>query len=77
LILQGFSADLIPSNGQKITTLVGIIAAFVSTIGTVSTVILAWRADHRTAKESDLKLDHLQQQISELQSKLSASGDRK
>jgi uncharacterized membrane protein YidH (DUF202 family) len=70
LILQGFSADLAPSNGQKITILVGIITAFVSAIGTVSTVILAWRADRRSTRESDLKILQMQQQIAELETKL-------
>jgi hypothetical protein len=72
LIIAGLSADLLPANGQRITTLVGIITAFVNVFGTISTVTLAWRADRRTAKESDLKLIQLQQQIAELNSKLNA-----
>jgi len=37
----------------------------VSALGTVSTVVLAWRADRRAAKESDLKMIQMQQQIAD------------
>ena len=77
LIIAGLSADLLPANGQRITALVGIITAFVSVFGTISTEILAWRADRRTARESDLKMVQLQQQIVELQMKLPVTGETK
>ena len=57
-----------------LTPIVGLLTAVASLVGTISTVLLAWRADPRTAKESDLKLIQLQQQIVELQLKLK-SGD--
>jgi hypothetical protein len=49
------------------------ITTLIAALGTISTMILAWRTDRRTAKESDLKIIQMQQQISELQSKLMAS----
>jgi hypothetical protein len=51
---------------------ISLITGIVSAIGTISTVILAWRADRRSARESDLKMIQLQQQIAELQRKLDA-----
>jgi hypothetical protein len=55
------------------TSGIGAVTAIISAAGTVSTVILAWRADRRSAKESDLKVIQMQQQIAELESKLKAS----
>ena len=55
--------------------LLPVITGFISAIGTVSTVILAWRADRRSAKESNLKMIQMQQQIAELQLKLNSSKD--
>lgn len=61
-----------------------IVTAIGGVIGTISTVILAWRADRRTAKESELKakeselkLVQLHQQIKEMELKLNASADSK
>jgi len=60
------------------------VTAIGGVIGTISTIILAWRADSRTAKESELKakeselkLVQLQQQIKEMELKLNASADSK
>jgi hypothetical protein len=53
------------------------VTAIGSLIGTVFTVIFAWRADRRTAKESELKLVQMQQQIKELKFKLNAPPDSK
>jgi hypothetical protein len=39
-------------------------------MGTVSTMYFSWRTDRRTARESDLKVIQMQQQIVELQTKL-------
>ena len=60
---------------QSFVPFAGMITALVSLVGTISTVTLAWRADRRTAKESDLKLIQLQQQIAELQMKLTSKLD--
>ncbi|HSY36312.1 MAG TPA: hypothetical protein VK814_11230 [Acidobacteriaceae bacterium] len=60
-----------PFGSSGLTGILGLTAAVVSILGTISTVILAWRADRRTAKESDLKVIQLQQQIAEMQEKLS------
>ena len=55
---------------SELVALTGMVTAVGSVIGTISTVLLAWRADRRTAKESELKLVQLQQQIKELELKL-------
>jgi hypothetical protein len=55
-------ADLLPW--------VALVTAIGSVLGTISTIILAWKADRRTAKESELKLVQMQQQIKELEAKL-------
>jgi hypothetical protein len=47
-----------------------VVAAITGMVGTISTVVLAWRTDRRTAKEADLKLVQLQQQIREHELKL-------
>jgi hypothetical protein len=39
------------------TSGIGTITAMISATGTVSTVVFAWRADHRSAKESDAATD--------------------
>jgi hypothetical protein len=53
------------------------VTALGSIIGTISTVVLAWRTDRRTAKEAELKLVQLQQQIKELEIKLATSSQTK
>jgi membrane protein YqaA with SNARE-associated domain len=50
---------------------IALTTAIGSVLGTISTIILAWRVDRRTAKESELKLVQMQQQIKELEDKLS------
>jgi len=45
--------------------------AIIAAVGTVSTMVLGWRADRRAANESELKLLQLRQQIAELEMKLS------
>jgi cell shape-determining protein MreC len=68
--------DIAEFTGDKLSVnwlaIAAMITAVVSVVGTVSTMVLAWRADLRTAKESALKLVQLQQQIKELESKLAA-----
>jgi|SRR5271157_594935 len=73
LIFLAFVADVRLVGPAQIVPITGLVTAFVSLIGTISTVILAWRADRRTAKESELKLIQLQQQIAELQGRLSTT----
>lgn len=58
------------TGGQSLLVALTAMTAIGSLIGTVSTVLLAWRADWRTAKECDLKLVQLQQRIKELELKL-------
>jgi hypothetical protein len=70
-----FSAGATPHSApsgflQALTAYVPSITAIVTAIGTISTLILAWRTDRRTAKESELKMIQLQQQIAEMQIKL-------
>jgi hypothetical protein len=55
-------------------TILPTITAIVSLLGTASTVFLAWRGDRRAAKESELKVVQMQQQINELSLKLKESG---
>jgi hypothetical protein len=57
----------------SLTTVITIFGSVIGSVGTICTVILAWRADRRTARESDLKVVQLKQQITELQRKLNAS----
>jgi membrane protein implicated in regulation of membrane protease activity len=72
LALVTFFADVAIAGPGNIVGIAGLVTAFASLIGTISTVILAWRADRRTAKESSLKLSQMQQQITELELKLKA-----
>lgn len=62
------------SNGGAgaLEPLLALIGVLVSIIGTVSTVILAWRTDRLTATESELKVLQMQHQIDELQRRLNA-----
>jgi len=53
--------------------LTGLVMAVGSVVGVISTVVLARRADRRTAKEAELKLIQLQQQIRELETRLSGT----
>jgi hypothetical protein len=59
---------------SQINSLDGAVA-FIGMCGTLSTVILTWRADRRATKESDLKTQQMQQQIAELQMKLNSSSN--
>lgn len=61
----------------QLIALTGMVTAVGSVVGTISTIILAWRADRRTARESELKLLQLQQQIRELELKLPQAPDIK
>ena len=70
-----FRAAPPPASPVNVIALTGMVTAVGSVLGTFSTVFLAWRADRRTAKESDLKLVQLQQQIKELELKLKAQPD--
>jgi hypothetical protein len=56
-----------------LASITGAVTAFGGLLATFSTAILAWRTDRRTAKESELKLIQLQQQITELEGKLRTS----
>jgi|SRR5450631_3223290 hypothetical protein len=58
--------EFLPDSAKGGHELLPTLTAFVSLVGTVSTVILAWRADRRATKESNLKLMQLEQQISTL-----------
>jgi len=40
-------------------------AAILSAIGTISTIILAWRSDRRSARESALKIAQLERELAE------------
>jgi hypothetical protein len=73
LVLFTFAADAHVVGVGNFVGIAGMVTAIVSLIGTVSTVILAWRSDLRTAKESVLKLTQMQQQITELELKLKKS----
>jgi hypothetical protein len=53
-----------------INATIALITAIISGLGTISTLVLAWRADKRASKESELKVTQLQQQVLELQLKL-------
>jgi hypothetical protein len=66
LFIAGVVIDVVthPSQAAVVTSLV---TTIVSAVGTISTVFFAWRTDRRTAKESELKLIQMQQQILELQ----------
>ena len=66
----GRTEDAMPAT--NLIALTGMITAVGSVVGTISTMVLAWRADRRTAKEAELKLVQLQQQIRELELKLTA-----
>jgi hypothetical protein len=46
------------------------ITALAGALGTLFTILFAWRTDRRAAKESELKFVQMQQQITELQRKL-------
>jgi hypothetical protein len=50
--------------------LISLATMLISFMGTVSTMYFSWRTDRRTARESDLKVIQMQQQIVELQTKL-------
>jgi preprotein translocase subunit SecY len=66
-------AFVLDSRIAAITNTIGSVAALIGVLGTISTVILAWRADRRATKESDLKVVQMQQQIKELEIKLNAA----
>lgn len=55
------SADIFP----LLVLLVSIFTAVITAIGTVSSVIMAWRGDKRSAKELELKIAQLQLQLEE------------
>lgn len=50
--------------------LVSTIALVFTAIGTVSTMIIAWRAERRNAEESKLKMEQLKLQLAEANAKL-------
>ena len=56
-----------PGNGLSLLT------STAGLLGTISTLILAWRADRKATSEEALKLIQLQQQITELQNRLRAA----
>ncbi len=68
-----YNHPLFRSSSSDLIALAGMVTAIGSVIGTVSTVVLAWRTDRRTAKEAELKLVQMQQQIKELETKLATS----
>lgn len=72
LLLFGLFADVSTST-THLVAIAGLVTSVGSVIGTASTMVLAWRSDGRAAKESELKLVQLQQQIKELELKLNSS----
>jgi hypothetical protein len=69
--LQRLEREILLGPGTPpVDHVLNIAVGIISSVGTISTVILAWRTDRRSAKEADLKLIQLQQQIIELQRKL-------
>jgi hypothetical protein len=71
LTLTAKSAPLTPQ-ATDFTPYIALITAIGSVVGTISTIILAWRADKRSAKENEFKVVQMQQQILELERKLKA-----
>jgi len=71
VLLVAFAADARFWGVTQIPAMTGLVTAIGSVVGTISTIYLAWRADRRTARESELKLVQMQQQIRELEAKLS------
>lgn len=62
------------SNAASVALITGLSTAFVSLVGTLSTIVFAWRADRRAEREGAMKLIQMQQQIRELENRLSESG---
>ena len=58
------------SNTSNLLALASLLTAICTAGGTISTVILAWKADKRAALESGLKIAQLQQQIVDLYARL-------
>jgi hypothetical protein len=57
---RGVSSVPLSSN---VTILITAVTAIVSAIGTISTIILAWRSDRRDAREKELKIAQLEQEL--------------
>jgi hypothetical protein len=51
--------------------------AVMTAIGTISAVILAWRADRRTAREQALKIEQLEHELKELRRKSDSPAPKK
>jgi hypothetical protein len=63
---QAHDQDQTASPLTYLSTVIGL-------FGTLSSVALAWRSDRRTARESDLKMTQLRQQIAELELEIKAT----
>jgi hypothetical protein len=48
---------------DSITVWVSVCTAVISAIGTISTIILAWRSDRRDAREKELKIAQLEREL--------------
>src|SRR5262245_63045875 len=71
---DSLSSKLWPPKPQQVTTIVSFVGMAVSMIGTASTILLGWRADHRQAEadrrqaeEAKLKIMQLEIELKKLQ----------
>lgn len=53
------------------------VAAVISSVGTISTIILAWRSDRRSAREQALKIEQLEHELKELRRKSNSPAPKK
>jgi len=61
------------ASSSSIAAVVLVLTSITTVCGTISTVILAWKADRRASEEAHLKNLQLQQQIIELQQRLEST----
>src|SRR5215213_924637 len=64
--LNSVSSTLVtipPPQYNSIVLWVSVCTAVISAIGTVSTIILAWRSDRRDAREKELKIAQLEREL--------------
>jgi hypothetical protein len=53
----------LPPRDDSIITLVAVCTAVISAIGTISTIILAWRSDRRDEREKELRIKQLEREL--------------